>query len=369
MDTQASIAAPTPVSTTMTPPPVEGAATATPAPAGVPSDIAQAVAKYFGTETPAVTDAPATPAAPPAPAAPPPAPAVAPPPAQAPPPPVAEPPKPAPEDDLDARLARLDRESRAAAAARKERAKQAEASRKAAEEAERAKAANAADLELAKRIREARASGKKLEPLLAAGYTVEELRDGYFVDALNELEGAAAPAAVTPAQAEAIAQAKAEAIIKAREDAAKAEAEKLQKAEYERALAEAEEVIAEAKVYYKAGDYPLLRHQKPTVGDLVKFKATWEAQNGRTLRGKELIDEAEKTLRTRHAAVKAEIERMEKLLSPPAATTSVVTPPATAPGTSPTTVSTLAPPPAPKPDETYDESLERLKREYAAKYS
>jgi hypothetical protein len=365
MDTQTTTAAPAPVTTTATPPPAAVATTATPAPAEGPSDLAQAVAAYFGTEGAATTERAA--------AVEPGAHADAPPPVVeaapvAPPAPVEAPPP--PKDDLDERLARLDRESRAAAVARKERARQAEATRKAAEEAERAKTANAADLDLAKRIREARASGKKLEPLLAAGFTLEELRSGYFVDALTELEAAEAPPTVTRAEAEAIAEAKAQALIKQREDAAKAEAERLHREATERTLAEAEEVIAEAKVYYKAGDYPLLKHQNPTKGDLVKFKAQWEAANpGRVLRGKELIDEAEKTLRTRHASVKAEIERMEKLLAPPAAPPPAVaiTPAGTA-TVSPHSVSHLAPPPAPAPDETYDESIERMKREFEAKW-
>ena len=359
METTAT-AAPTPVATTIVPPPVVGATTATEG----PSDIARAVSAYFGSESaeavaPPVQAEPTTSVVPP----------VVAPAAAGPPPVVAAPaPTPKPEDDIDARLAQLDRESRKAALARKERAKQGEESRRSAAQAEKDKAEHAADIELAKRVRESRTSGKKLDLLLAAGYTMEELQGGFFVDALNELDKTEKPATVTRSEAEAIALDKAKAMLKERDDAAKAETEKAKAEAAERALADAEEVIGEATVYYKAGNYPMLKNQKPSKGDLVKFKAVFEGANpGRVLRGKDLLDEAEKVLRQRHDAVREEIARMDKLLSPAAVAPAAAT--QATPAASSSSISQLAPPPPAKPDETYDEAMERMKREFSAKWS
>lgn len=271
-------------------------------------------------------------------------------------------------DDLDARLARLAQASTEAAKARRAKAKADAEARQRADAAAKERSAHEEDLALAARIKQARATGKKLEQLKALGITQEELDSGFVIDLLNEMEGVERPPAVTKEQVDALVAAKVAEALKQREDAAKANAEKRKQEEAERVLAEGEEIIEEAKIHYKAGNYPLLKEENPSHGSLLIFKQKFEAANpGRYLGGKELLDEAEKYLRLKYEESKKQFSRLDRLLSSPSAVP-VNHAARQAPVASPTSIERVIPPEQPNPEETYQESVARMARQYAANF-
>lgn len=232
------------------------------------------------------------------------------------------------QDEIAARLARLSAASSEAAQRRKlrERELAADAKSKAAE------TAHAKEIELARKLEAARTKGSKLAILEAAGYTPEELENsGFVVDLLDEMSKRTAPPTLTEADVEK----KIAERLKAAEDERKAAEEIARQRQEADNLVAKEEFYGAVRIEYKAGDYPALKSDKVTQGQLDAFyQQHLRDKPGQILTAKELLDKAEGAIRVTLKAQKERIEKLEALINPkddkkptpPAAAVRTITP-------------------------------------------
>jgi hypothetical protein len=249
-----------------------------------------------------------------------------------------EPPK-EPEPQADAaELAaakRLNEIAQASARARKESAEAKKAKADAESLAKDVEARAKAIQEREDKIKRSATSGKRVDALLSSGFTLEDLRGSFFVDAMNELGELEEQGETTQSQSTEVkkqVQDMSEEQIQALVE--KILVEKKQKLEYEnnKRLDEADErqrdaYFNEFRKLATPSDYPLVRAINPSMGELSSYAVAHYRSTNKPLQPEQLLKHFEEKYRNLGLTV-ARTESA-KTTTAAASTTKTITPAAT----------------------------------------
>lgn len=202
-------------------------------------------------------------------------------------------------------------------------------------------------------IAKAKASGKRLEVLRAAGYTDEEIQGDFFLGAMKELQDAPAASAAPATKPEGLlTKEEALALIKQeREAAAEAERQRIAAQQAANLKAQQDQYFAGIAQDFNKGDFPILKslpkNLRPTHAQMHEYLMDHYRRTGESLKSDELLSHMEKDYRD---AGFAPLPKPGKPApKPPAATTRTITPGATS------DAGTNITPPEPKKDRKMSE--------------